>query len=82
MSVGMSSPGFFTKKNNEKMNNLKDIMQTLALSVRKLQENAKIEAQFLPAIVITFSPENYRRDIDSHNQGVSGSGFPAGVCKC
>ena len=54
MSVGMSSPGFFTKKNNEKINNLKDIMRTLALSVWTLQENAKIEAQFCPQLPLLF----------------------------
>ncbi len=53
-SVGMLFSGIFTRKSDEKIDNLTDIMQSLALSVHTLWTNAKIGAQVylqLPILV-------------------------------
>lgn len=53
-SVGMLFSGLFTKKSDEKIDNLTDIMQSLALSVRTLWTNAKIRAQVYLQLTILF----------------------------
>ncbi len=80
--VGMSSSCFVTKKKDGKIYNRTDMMQSLTPPVWKLQRNVKMGAPVLLAISTTFSPENYSRDIDSHNQRASRSEFPLGVDKC
>lgn len=58
LSVSKSSKGFFMKQSDEKINNLTDIIQSLALTTLILKQNAKIGAKTLLANTTTLSREN------------------------